>query len=207
MGVVTTSNLTRFFRNPAHFKALAYFVIPAIVEKKRNQESRTLGIWSAGCSTGEEPYSVAMLCKEVLPQGIRLKIRATDVNLTSLNEAREGRYPASRLTDLPHRYRRRYFRRVPGGYKVCDELKETVTFDYHNLTDRPPLKGQDIVFCRNVLLHLDESAQKVVVERLWDAMDSHAYLFVSDSESLIGMSSAFESVKTEWTLLYRKPGA
>ncbi|MBN1686179.1 MAG: protein-glutamate O-methyltransferase CheR [Spirochaetales bacterium] len=204
MSSITTSKLTRFFRNQSHFKALEYFVIPAIIEKKLIEGDRTMRIWSAGCSTGEEPYSIAMLCLDLLPPGFELEVTATDEDSHLLIEARNGAYPESRVEDVPHRYLKEYFGPIPGGYSVTGKLKEAVTFECRNLKDPTALRDRDVVFCRNVLIYMDQAARKSVLASLREAMNVGSYLFTGDAESLLGVDASLESVKTAWTTLYRK---
>ena len=202
-----TTNLTRFFRNKAHFQSFEYFVIPDVVKKKNEQNAKTIRIWSAGCSTGEEPYSIAILCSELLPPGFKVEIIASDLSLKSLMTAREGYYPDLRVSGVPEKYLNKYFERVPNGYRICDKIKGTIRFDYHNLKFDSGLTQLDIVFCRNVIIYFDQAAQKAVVDKFWDVMNRHSYLFIGHSESLFGMKTDFEFVKTEWATLYRKADA
>ena len=98
-----TTNLTRFFRNTAHFKTFEYYVVPEVVKKKEKQNQTHMRIWSAGCSTGEEPYSIAILLEEILPAGFTAEIIASDLSLKSLMTAKEGYYPSTRLGDVPEK--------------------------------------------------------------------------------------------------------
>jgi chemotaxis protein methyltransferase CheR len=199
-----TTNLTRFFRNQAHFQSFEYHVIPKILARKKAQNSKEIRIWSAGCSTGEEPYSIAILLKEMLPPDIRIDITASDLSLKSLMTSREGYYPDTRVNDIPEKYLSKYFQRVSGGYRVTDSVKSLITFDYHNLKFDSGLESLDVVFCRNVIIYFDEAAQKAVIEKFWKAMAPDSYLFIGHSESLFGMKTRFEFVKTDWATLYRK---
>ncbi|MBT3276159.1 MAG: protein-glutamate O-methyltransferase CheR [Spirochaetales bacterium] len=199
-----TTNLTRFFRNTAHFKAFEHFVIPEIVKKKNASKSKTIRIWSAGCSTGEEPYSIAILLKEILPPGFKAEIIGSDLSLKSLMAAKEGYYPSSRLNDVPEKYLDRYFVPAADGYRVNDDVKAMIRYDYHNLKFDSGSRNLDVVFCRNVIIYFDEAAQKAVIQKFWDSLDHDSYLFIGHSESLFGMKTDFEFVKTDWATLYRK---
>ncbi len=198
-----TTNLTRFFRNQAHFDALEHYVTPELLKEKQNKEKK-LRIWSAGCSTGEEPYTIAMLMKEILPPFWDFKIIASDLSLKSLMVAKEGFYADAKVTGIPPNYLAKYFDKVQGGYKIHDSLKEHIRFDYHNLKNSSGLQNLDVVFCRNVLIYFDEAAQKATVERFWDAMSPRSFLFIGHSESLFGMDTKFEFLKTDWACFYRK---
>ena len=128
-----TTNLTRFFRNQAHFDALEKFVVPELIKLKAGSPDRKIRIWSAGCSTGEEPYTLAMLLKEVLPPGWCFEIVASDISLKCLMVGKEGFYADSRIQGIPDAYLPKYFDKKPGGYQFKDEIKKCVRFDYHNL--------------------------------------------------------------------------
>lgn len=196
-----TTNLTRFFRNQGHFDALEHHVLPELMKQKKE---RTLKIWSAGCSTGEEPYSIAMLLEDKLPSGWTYQITASDISLKSLMVGKEGFYPEARIQGVPEPYLARFFEKLPNGFQVKDAIKTKITFDYHNLKHDSAQRNLDIVFCRNVLIYFDEPAQKATVERFWQAMADKSFLFIGHSESLFGMNTKFEFVKTDWTCLYRK---
>jgi chemotaxis protein methyltransferase CheR len=197
-----TTNLTRFFRNQAHFDALQHFVIPELLKLKKG--SSVLKIWSAGCSTGEEPYTIAMLMSEVLPPTWKFEIVASDISLKCLMTGKEGFYSDSRIVGIPDAYLKKYFDKVDGGYKVHADLMSKIRFDYHNLKNDSGLRNMDIVFCRNVIIYFDETAQAAVINRFWDSMAAKSFLFIGHSESLFGMDTKFEFVKTQWATFYRK---
>ncbi|MCM1321560.1 MAG: protein-glutamate O-methyltransferase CheR [Bacteroides sp.] len=199
-----TTNLTRFFRNQPHFDALINYVVPHIVENKRKSGNSMLKIWSAGCSTGEEPYTIAMVLKEILPPGFSFSITASDLSLKSLSVGKQGFYPESRIAGVPDKYLEKYFTRSADGYQVNEDVMKTIHFDYHNLKHDSGARNFDIVFCRNVLIYFDEPAQQEVVNRFWDAMAPKSYLFIGHSESLFGMKTQFEFLKTDWACLYQK---
>ncbi|MCL2319278.1 MAG: protein-glutamate O-methyltransferase CheR [Treponema sp.] len=199
-----TTNLTRFFRNQAQFDALEHFVVPQLQEIKKSSGNTTIKIWSAGCSTGEEPYTIAMLMSEILPPPWKYEIVASDISLKCLMTAKEGFYADARIVGIPDNYLKKYFDKAEGGYKVHADIMSKIRFDYHNLKNDSGLRNQDIVFCRNVIIYFDEAAQKAVINRFWDSMASKSFLFIGHSESLFGMDTKFEFVKTQWATLYRK---
>lgn len=199
-----TTNLTRFFRNTAHFQTFEHYVVPDLVEYKKKNGGRIIKIWSAGCSTGEEPYSLAMVLKEILPADFRVEIIASDLSLQSLMTAKEGFYPDSRMNGVPERYLKRYFDRKESGYRIKDEIKKMITFDYHNLKYDSGNSDFDIIFCRNVIIYFDEAAQQAVIDKFWKGMTKHSYLFIGHSESLFGMKTGFEFIKTDWACIYGK---
>lgn len=199
-----TTNLTRFFRNNAHWDIFKNHVVPDIVAKKRETGERFINIWSAGCSTGEEPYTIAMLLSELLPSGFDFKIIGSDISLTVLLVAKEGFYAEAKVAGIPQNYLDKYFEKVEKGYHIKDFIRDKIQFDYHNLKNDSGLRNMDIVFCRNVLIYFDEAAQKAAIGRLWDSMGPYSYLFIGHSESLFGMDTGFEFVKTDWGSVYRK---
>ncbi|MDR1239315.1 MAG: protein-glutamate O-methyltransferase CheR [Treponema sp.] len=198
-----TTNLTRFFRNQAHFDALEHFVVPELLKIKAGSSS-PIRIWSAGCSTGEEPYTIAMLMSEILPPPWKFEIIASDLSLKCLMTAKEGFYAENRITGVPDNYLKKYFDKVEGGYKIHGDLMSKIRFDYHNLKNDSGLRNLDVVFCRNVIIYFDDAAQAAVINRFWDSMAAKSFLFIGHSESLFGMDTKFEFVKTEWATLYRK---
>ncbi len=198
-----TTNLTRFFRNQAQFDALEKYVIPELINNIRKFPG-TIRIWSAGCSTGEEPYSIAMLLSEILPKAWNFEILASDISLKCLMTAKEGFYDINRIVGIPDNYLAKYFDKVDGGYKVHADIHEKIKFDYHNLKNDSLQRNFDVVFCRNVIIYFDDVAQTVVMGHFWDAMTPKSFLFIGHSESLFGMKTKFEFLKTEWATLYCK---
>ena len=199
-----TTNLTRFFRNTAHFQTFERHVIPELVAYKQSKGEKHIKLWSAGCSTGEEPYSLAMVFKDLLPKDFTFDITASDLSLKSLMTAKEGFYADNRVNGVQDKYLNRYFEKKPGGYQVVEDIKKTIKFDYHNLKLDSGLRGLDIIFCRNVIIYFDEAAQTNVINKFYNAMNDHSYLFIGHSESLFGMETNFEFHKTEWAIVYRK---
>ena len=201
-----TTNLTRFFRNQPHFDAFINYVIPQIIEYKKSKNSfdKTIKIWSAGCSTGEEPYTLAMIMKEITPLGWDFQITASDISLKCLMTAQTGFYADNKIDGIPENYLQKYFTKVDGGYQVNKDLQAKIKFDYHNLKNDSGARNLDVVFCRNVLIYFDEPAQLKVIDNFWNSMAAHSYLYIGHSESLFGMNTKFEFLKTQWACLYRK---
>ncbi len=199
-----TTNLTRFFRNQAHFDTLTNYVIPELVNYKKSRGETTINVWSAGCSTGEEPYTIAMILKEILPPDFSFQITASDISLKSLMVGQKGFYADAKVEGVPADYLTKYFTKVDGGYQVKKDLMDTIRFDYHNLKNDSGLRNLDVVFCRNVLIYFDEPAQRAVVNKFYDDMAKNSFLFIGHSESLFGMNTKFEFLKTDWACLYQK---
>ena len=199
-----TTNLTRFFRNTAHYDTFINYVIPDLVKKKQASGDKVFKIWSAGCSSGEEPYTNAMVLSENIPSDFRIEITASDLSLKSLMKAKEGFYPTTKISGIPDNYLKKYMDPVENGYKMKDSIKNLIKFDYHNLKFPSDSRNLDVIFCRNVLIYFDELAQKNVIEGFWNALREHSYLFIGHSESLFGMDTRFEFIKTDWACIYGK---
>ncbi|MDD7416739.1 MAG: protein-glutamate O-methyltransferase CheR, partial [Spirochaetales bacterium] len=180
------------------------YVIPHVIENKRKTGETIIKVWSAGCSTGEEPYTIAMILKEILPPPYTFQITASDLSLKCLMTAQQGFYADSRVDGIPADYLNKYFTKVDGGYQVNSDLMKSIKFDYHNLKNDSGQKNLDVVFCRNVLIYFDEPAQLKVINHFWDSMAPNSYLYIGHSESLFGMDTKFEFLKTDWACLYQK---
>ncbi len=190
-----TTNHTCFLRERAHFEFLA---------RAANEEFRevsTLRIWSAACSSGEEPYSIAMCLSEALkPPSRQYRIRATDISTRVLGAAARGVYPDVRFEEVPDAWRRAYLLRGQGEskgfYKIKPELAQRIEFDRLNLIEPFPQKGLfHVIFCRNVMMYFDKATQQDIVRRLGASLERGGYLFVGHSESLTGIEHALDYVR------------
>lgn len=194
-----TTNLTAFFREEHHFHYLADTLIPQL--RKEKAASRRLRIWSAGCSTGEEPYSLAMVLKEKLPEreSWDVKILATDLDSNVLAAASKGIYNEQRLKGVSAQRRKRWFLKGKGTHngsiRVAPELQSMVSFRQLNLLQEWPFAGPfDFIFCRNVVIYFDKTTQKVLFERYADVMNDNAHLFIGHSESLFKVTERFKLI-------------
>ena len=201
-----TTNLTRFFRNQPHFDALINYVIPHVIENKKKTGDTKIRIWSAGCSTGEEPYTLAMLCMDFL--GLEMSqwdttILATDIDTKVLETAVRGVYPKNSVEQLPQQYVRRFFRPVSGEqYQVKDELKKQVLFRRFNLMHQLPFrKPLHVVFIRNVMIYFDEPTKEKLLENIYEKMAPGGYLFIGSTESISQSNTGFRYVRPS---IYRK---
>lgn len=199
-----TTNLTKFFRTESNFELLKNCILPDILPKKG--DNNQIRIWSAGCSTGEEPYSIAITCLET--HGINeknIRIYASDLSLDSLVAAKEGRYSKSKVENVPEEYLSKYFDRITSGeYLVKNNVKKLITFDYHNLRHKGAHNNIDIIFCRNVLIYFDSESQKLTVNRFYDILNEYGYLFIGHSESLFGMNTKFKFNNINNSIVYTK---
>lgn len=191
-----TTNLTSFFRESHHFEFLAQELIPALI-RERSFSNRRIRIWSAGCSTGEEPYSIAMVLRETLPAvGWDVKVLATDLDSNVLATAERGVYEWSRVKDLPETRLRRWFQKGSGEQsglvRTAPALRSLITFRQLNLMDDWPMRGPfDLVFCRNVVIYFDKPTQRTLFERFADLLIAQGHLFVGHSESLFKVTERF----------------
>ena len=201
-----TTNVTAFFREAHHFVFLAERIIPELLA--RNAATRRIRIWSAGCSTGEEPYSIAIAVLEALPAGQSwdVKVLATDLDQQVIAVGREGVYRRDRLDPIPLERRRRWFH-GPGGnsadqIQVVEELRDLVRFAPLNLMGPWPMKGPfDVIFCRNVIIYFDKERRERLIGRFAELTAPAGHLVIGHSESLYGLTERFRPIgKT----IYRK---
>ena len=193
-----TTNLTSFFRENHHFEYLSKTLLPNIIEK--NEQTRRIRIWSAGCSTGEEPYSIAMTVLETMGHlpNWDIKILATDLDTNVIDKASAGVYAEERITGIDKVRARRWFLRGQGGksgyVKVSKELKDIITFRQLNLMNSWPMRGLfDIIFCRNVVIYFDKPTQKILFDRYANILVDNGTLFIGHSETLFKVSTRFKA--------------
>lgn len=180
-----TTNVTKFFREDHHFRALEKQIFPELVERARRRGR--VRIWSAGCSTGEEPYSIAMELLDVCADALSLDIRilATDIDPQVLATASIGRYADTAVAGVPASQRSRYFTASNGAFEVVQALRELITFAPLNLVGQWPIRGPfDVIFCRNVVIYFDNATQEVLWQRFAGLMPPTGHLFIGHSERL-----------------------
>jgi chemotaxis protein methyltransferase CheR len=192
-----TTNLTAFFREGHHFDYLAGTVLPLL--QRRNASSRRIRIWSAGCSTGEEPYSIAMTVLETVGhlRDWDIRVLATDLDSKVIATASAGVYPLDRFEKMPTPRRERYFERSREGTHLVagSELKRLITFKRLNLIESWPLKGPfDVIFCRNVVIYFDKPTQRVLFDRMAGLQRDGDHLFIGHSESLFNVCDRYELI-------------
>ncbi len=189
-----TTNVTRFFRERPHFDHLERQVLPSLIALARKGEK--VRIWSAGCSTGQEPYSVALSLLSLEPQAALLdvKVLATDIDPRVIATGREGVYPDGALEDVPASLRARYFSpdaATPHSYRIADEPKKIVSFRTLNLNGEWPMQGLfHVIFCRNVVIYFDERGQRNLWSRFASKLADGGWLYVGHSERVAGPASA-----------------
>ncbi len=195
-----TTNETHFFREPKHFDFLRQHILPA------RTSGKTFRVWSAACSSGEEPYSIAMLLDEVL--GVApWEIVASDLNTKVLEMARHGHYPMERMSEIPRNYLSKYCLKGVGSQDgtllIERKLRERIQFKQHNLNEAPPQLAEfDVIFLRNVMIYFDQNTKRQVVSRLLTLLRPGGYFLVGHSETLNGVNEDLRLVQPS---VYQKP--
>ncbi len=203
-----TTNETYFFREDYQLAAFRDEVLPQLRERAEARGARRLALWSAGCSTGEEAYTVAMIIAQTgLFDGWDVRIFGNDISRRVLHTARRATYGASSFRAMPPEYDR-WFVDVPEGRQVSARIRAMCHFGHLNLLagDRAAIVGRvDAVFCRNVLIYFDTDSRRKVIDTFYDRLLPGGYLFLGHSESLLNLSTAFELVHLRKDLVYRRP--
>jgi len=192
-----TTNKTSFYREGAHFEYLQQTVLPGLLATRE-----PIRMWSAGCSSGEEPYTLAMLMHELVRDPVQrgVRILATDLSSKVLGMARAATYPEAAIADLPWSGAERYFTRVGTGgqraLRVRDDVRALVRFARLNLMERWPMEGGfQVIMCRNVMIYFDKQVQARLVDRYWELLAPGGHLFVGHSESLTSLKHRFTYVQ------------
>ena len=204
-----TTNETYFFRESAQLKAFSDEILPEL--RGRNLGKKSLRIWSAGCSTGEEPYTIAILLLESGNwwRDWQVEIMGSDINQRVLHTARKGMYKKGSHRATPPGMLQKYFiEEGKGDYRIIDAVRQLVSFSYVNLLDpykTSLIRDLDIIFCRNVIIYFDRNAKKKVIETFYDKLQEGGYLLLGHSESLINISTAFSLRTLQNDMVYQKP--
>jgi len=210
---VVTTNKTDFFRERTHFDILVRDCLPRLLSRRRKTREGGLRLWSAACSTGEEPYTLAMVMEDQVRRygnGLTYEVLATDISTRVLDAARRAVYDEERIEPVPPPLKRAYLLRGKGGRKgfvrVVPELRKRVRFERLNLLDPDGFglkTGMEVVFCRNVIIYFDRRTQERLFRRIYDQIVPGGYLFIGHSETLHGIHDGFIPAGTS---VYRKPG-
>jgi len=219
-----TVNETSFFRHKAQLDLFQKHVLEDVFRQKSARRDYSVRIWSAGCSTGQEPYTLAMLVtdalayyylrnplpvdlplpKPLVPPPRRVEILASDINYSVLRAGQEGTYSETQMAMVDYAYRLRYFDKVGESYAIKKALKEIVHFDFHNLKTEYLPQRNDVIFCRNVMMYFDEAEQKRLVEKFYRCLNTHGHLFVGHAESLLGLTQTFQMVHKDSGTAYQR---
>jgi chemotaxis protein methyltransferase CheR len=219
-----TVNETSFFRNKAQLELFHKHVLEDLLRHKQERRDYTLRFWSAGCSTGQEPYTMAMLVADALayyylrnplpyetptprpliPPPWRVEITASDISYAVLRAAQEGTYNESQMSTVDYSYRLRYFDKLGERYAVKKALKELVHFDFHNLKTEYLPQRNDVIFCRNVMMYFDEAEQRRLVDKFYRCLNPDGHLFIGHAESLLGLTDKFQMVHRNAGTAYQR---
>ncbi|OPZ88097.1 MAG: Chemotaxis protein methyltransferase Cher2 [Firmicutes bacterium ADurb.Bin419] len=186
-----TINVSEFYRNPDQWFKLKSIILPMLLEKNKE-----LKVWSAACSSGDEPYTLVMVLNEIMPLE-NIKIIATDIDRDILEKAKNGMYTVKSVANLPEEYKRKYFDIEGNIYKVKDEVKKCVDFKYHNLLADPYPTNCDLIVCRNVLIYFTEEAKTDIYVKFNNSLKTGGILFVGSTEQIILYNKyGFKSLQT-----------
>ncbi len=209
-----TVNETSFFRNKPQLELFHKGTLEEVLHRKQSRRDFSLRVWSAGCSTGQEPYTLAMIIcdalayyylrnplpfempspKPLIPPPWKVEILASDINYSVLRSAQEGMYSDTHMEPVDYAFRLRYFDKVGDRYAIKKQVKDLVHFDFHNLKTEFLPQRNDIIFCRNVMIYFDEAEQKRLIEKFYRCLNSEGYLFIGHAESLFGLSDKFKMI-------------
>lgn len=195
---------TSFFRHRSHIKALEKVVVPALRDVR--PPGSKIRVWSAGCATGEEAYTLALILLKSLGATHSITVKATDISPEALEIARAGHYSDDAVRNVPESTKQYGFTRDRDGWRIADHVARKVTFETHNLADRSFPRGFDVIWCRNVLIYFTPTAREQAISRLIGSLREDGFLFVGYAESLRDFE-ALQAVQTPDAVLYRKSSA
>ena len=219
-----TVNETSFFRNKAQLDLFHKFILDDILHRKQERREWTIRAWSAGCSTGQEPYTMAMqisdalayyylrnplpfdmpVPKPLIPPPWRVEVLASDISYSALRTAQEGVYSENQMEPVDYMYRLRYFDKIGDNYQVKRGVRDLVHFDFHNLKTEFLPQRNDFIFCRNVMIYFDEAEQKRLIDKFYRCLNQDGFLFVGHAESLFGLSDRFRMIHQNNGTAYQK---
>ena len=221
---ILTVNETSFFRNKPQLELFQKTVLEEMLRRKQERRDWTIRVWSAGCSTGQEPYTLAMqisdalayyylrnplpfdmpVPKPLIPPPWRVEVLASDISYSALRTAQEGIYSEGQMEQVEYMYRLRYFDKMGDHYQVKRGVRDLVHFDFHNLKTEFLPQRNDFIFCRNVMIYFDEAEQKRLIEKFYRCLNSDGYLFVGHAESLFGLTDRFRMIHQNNGTAYQK---
>jgi len=219
-----TVNETSFFRNKPQLELFHKHILEDLLHEKHGRKQYALRFWSAGCSTGQEPYTLAMLVadalgyfelrnslsgspvlpKPLVPPPWKVEILASDISYAVLRAGQEGNYNETQMASVDYNYRLRYFDKLGERYAIKKALKEVISFDFHNLKTEYLPQNNDAIFCRNVMMYFDQAEQKRLVEKFYRCLNPGGFLFVGHAESLLGLTDKFSLVHRNAGTAYQR---
>ena len=221
---ILTVNETSFFRNKPQLDLFQKQILEEMLHRKQDRRDWTLRLWSAGCSTGQEPYTMAMQVadalayyylrnplpfdmptpKPLIPPPWRVEILASDISYSALRTAQEGTYTEAQMEPVDYMFRLRYFDKLGDQYQVKRAVRELVHFDFHNLKTEFLPQRNDFIFCRNVMIYFDEAEQRRLIDKFYRCLNPGGYLFVGHAESLFGLTDRFRMIHVNNGTAYHK---
>jgi len=206
-----TTNETYFFREDFQLRTFVEDILPELRRRKEEQGKQSLRIWSAGCSSGEEPYTIAMLLlDQPWLRSWKVEVIGTDISHRVLQMARQGVYGDASFRNTDDRQKSRFFTEQEGKFRVKDEVRNLVTISHLNLFDsaRIALLGKmDVIFCRNVIIYFDQAGKKNVIESFFQRLEPEGFLLLGHSESLMNLSTAFQLRHFQHDMVYQRSAA
>jgi len=205
-----TTNETYFFREVNQLEIFVNYCLPEVMERKKNKFNKKIRIWSAGCSSGEEPYTIAIMLLEKFKDKIddNFEIIATDIDTEILKKAENALYNERSVRNVSDDLLRKYFVKTPDGYQLRMIVKKMVNFKYLNLFDNEKMRmmrGMDFIFCRNVLIYFNDNSRKEVVANFYDSLNPGGFIYLGFSESVSRINSAFKIKKLGGGIVHQKP--
>ena len=221
---ILTVNETSFFRNKPQLDLFQKQILEETLHRKQDRRDWTLRLWSAGCSTGQEPYTMAMQVadalayyylrnplpfempspKPLIPPPWRVEILASDISYSALRTAQEGIYTEAQMEPVDYMFRLRYFDKLGDHYQIKKPVRELVHFDFHNLKTEFLPQRNDFIFCRNVMIYFDEAEQRRLIDKFYRCLNPGGYLFVGHAESLFGLTDRFRMIHVNNGTTYHK---
>jgi chemotaxis protein methyltransferase CheR len=200
---------TSFFRYPSVYESFEKRVLPELHVKKFWKDPRTLRIWSAGCSTGEEPYSIALTIADAISfsDAWKVEILATDVSREALKHAEQAIYTGRSMNSVSEKQAVAHFSAFGAGFRLKPRIQKMVTFTHMNLASAVYVGRMDVIFCMNVLIYFSEERRRSLVQRFYETLEPGGYLFLGHSESISKMPVKFQAIVLNDCILYRKPTA
>lgn len=204
-----TINETYFFRDFPQLQAFAEHCLPEVIERKLKEKNRKIRFWSAGCASGEEPYTIGIILKEMIDDihNWDIEIIASDIDSVMIEKAKKGIYEERSIRDVPKEYLTRYFTKNKDKYILCNDIKQMVHFEHLNLGNKEQVRGRkgfDMIFCRNVLIYFDDISRKQLVDQFYLSLNPGGFIFLGSSESVGRITTAFKIKRAGNHLVYYK---